>query len=59
MSRGGLTLRIIAPAPGVKGKGFKSSPMSPTERDVDGVKRVKGMGGVMREGDGSTPVQKQ
>jgi hypothetical protein len=40
----------------VKGKGFKSSPLSPAERDVmDGVKRNKGMGSAMREGDGSVP----
>ena len=55
VSGGGLTPRIVTPAPGVKGKGFKSSPLSPTERDVDGAKRVKGMGGAMREGDESTP----
>jgi hypothetical protein len=37
----------------VKGKKFKSSPLSPAGRDVtDGVKRSKGV----REGDGSVPT---
>ena len=33
VSGGGLTLRIVTPAPGVKGKEFKSS-LNPTEREV-------------------------
>lgn len=53
-SGGGATPRIVTPAPGVKGKWFKSSPLSPTERDAtEGTKRSKGGGGVTREGDGS------
>jgi len=55
VSGGGSTPRVVTPAPGVKGKGFKSSPLGPVERDVDGVKKSSGMGGVMREGDGNAP----
>ena len=55
-SGGGVTPRIVSPAPGAKGKGFKSSPLSPVERDtVDGAKRSKGIGGAVREVDGSAP----
>jgi len=35
---------------GGKGKGFKSSPPGPVERDVDGDKKSRGMGGTMRGG---------
>jgi hypothetical protein len=53
VSGGGVDSRIVTPASGVKGKGFKSSLLSPAERDVtDGVKRSKGV----REGDGSIPT---
>jgi len=38
-SGSGVTPRIVTPTPGVKGKGFKSSPLSPTERETkDGVR---------------------
>lgn len=50
---GGAIPRIVTPSPGGKGKGFKSSPLSPTEKDItDGVKS-KGTSSVTREGDGS------
>jgi len=52
---GGSTPRIVTPAPGVKGKGFKSSPLSPVERDADAVKKSKGMSDTTREGDGNIP----
>ena len=55
MSGGGSTPRIVTPAPGVKGKGFKSSPLGPVERDAEGGKKGSGMGGTTREGDGSVP----
>ena len=55
VSGGGSTPRIVTPAPGVKGKGFKSSPLSPVERDVDGVKKSRGTGGTTREGEGNVP----
>ena len=47
-----MTPRITTPTFGVKGKGFKSSPLSPNEDTTHGVKS-KGIGGVER-GDGST-----
>ena len=54
VSGGGVTPRIATPTAGVKGKGFKSSPLSPTEEDkADGVKS-KGNGGVEKGGDVST-----
>ena len=47
--------RIVTPTPGVKGKGFKSSPLGPIERDTtDGVKS-KDTDEVTREGDGRAP----
>ena len=50
---GGVTPRIVTPASGVKGKGFRSSPLSPAQRDViDGAKRSKGV----REGEGGVPT---
>ena len=53
VSGGGVTPRVVTPALGVKGKGFKSSPLSPAERDItDGAKRSKSV----REGDGSVPT---
>ena len=56
-SGGGAPPRVVTPSPGVKGKWFKSSPLSPTERDVtDGVKRNKGAGSAMIEDDGSVPA---
>ena len=56
-SGGGTSPRIVTPAPGVKGKWFKSSPLSPVERDVtDGVKRSKSIGGRTKESDGSAPA---
>lgn len=54
-SGGGSTPRIITPAAGMKGKGFKSSPLSPVERDVDGGKRGRGVSGTTGGGDGSVP----
>jgi hypothetical protein len=36
VSGGGVTPRVVTPALGVKGKGFKSIPLSPAER-VKGV----------------------
>ena len=52
MSGGGVSPRIATPTPGVKGKGFKSSPLSPGERDItDGVKRSMGISGGTREDD--------
>ena len=52
MSGGVVSPRITTPTPGVKGKGFKSSPLSPAERDTaDGVKRNMGIGGGTREDD--------
>lgn len=54
-SGSGVTPRIVTPTPGVKGKGFKSSPLSPTERETaDGVKS-KGTSSEVKGGDGSTP----
>lgn len=53
-SGGGVTPRITTLTAGVKGKGFKSSPLSPNEEDTtDGIER-KGIGVVKRGGDGST-----
>ena len=34
VSGGGVTPRIVASPPGVEGKGFKSSPLNPTERST-------------------------
>ena len=48
-----MTPRITTPTAGVKGKGFKSSLLSPNEDTTDGVE-TKGIGGVERGGDGST-----
>ena len=54
VSGGGGIPRIVTPTPGVKGKGFKSSPLSPTERDkLDGVKESKDASSVVKGGDGS------
>ena len=54
MSGGGVTPRIVTPTPGVKGKGFKSSPLTPTEREMtDGIKS-KGISSEAGGGDGST-----
>lgn len=54
-SGGGATPRIVTPAPGPKGKGFKSSPLSPVEKEIpDGVGN-KGTSGTTREGDGGAP----
>lgn len=53
MSGGGGIPRIVTPTPGVKGKGFKSSPLSPTERDkLDEVKESKSTSSVVKGGDG-------
>ena len=55
VSGSGGTPRIVTPSPVVKGKGFKSSPLSPTERDkLDGVKESKGASSVVKGGDGGT-----
>jgi len=54
-SGGGSTPRIVTPAPGVKGKGFKSSPLSPVERDVDGGMKGRGVGSTTRDVDGNFP----
>jgi len=55
VSGGGVTPRIVTPAAGVKGKGFKSSPLSPTEKDVaDGIKRTTGVNSGVREGGDAT-----
>ena len=52
VSGGGVIPRIVTPTPGVKGKGFKSSPLTPTEKEAtDGVKN-KGTSSEAR-GDGS------
>jgi hypothetical protein len=48
-----VTPRVVAHASGVKGKGFKSSRVSPAEMDVmDGAQGCKGA----RKGEGSTPT---
>lgn len=55
VSGGGVSPRIITPTPGVKGKGFKSSPLSPNERDItDGVKRNMGTSSITRGDDGNS-----
>ena len=47
---GGVSPKITTPTPGVKGKEFKSSQLSPTETDIaDGIKRNMGISGRTRE----------
>lgn len=56
VSGGAVIPRIVTPTPGAKGKGFKSSPLSPVERDTtDGVNN-KGTDNLIREEDGSAPA---
>ena len=53
-----MILRIVAPTPGVKGKGSKSSPLSPAGGDTtDVVKRSEGISSVIREDDRALPLQ--
>lgn len=55
VSGGGTSPRIITPTLGVKGKGFKSSPLTPTEREItDGLKRSKSVRSEARGGDGNS-----
>jgi len=54
VSGGGVTPRIVTPTPGVKGKGFKSSPLTPTEREIADGAKSKGISDEARGGDGST-----
>lgn len=56
VSVGAATPRIVTPTPGVKGKGFKSSPLSPTEKDTTDGAMSKGTNDVIREGDESAPA---
>lgn len=48
-----MTPRIVTPTPGVKGKGFKSSPLSPSEGDTTDGLKSKGANDVTREEGGS------
>ena len=54
-SGGGAAPRIVTPVPGAKGKVFKSSPLSPVERDITDAAKSKGTSSATKLDDGNDP----